>query len=215
MFFKKPLKTRQILKNTSQILFLKFCKKLQNLGQSMFIDWDLRMYYPKTDTPAKSRSTTLNEELGQVKYVFSDKTGTLTQNVMEFKKCAVGNKIYGKDEGPSYNEILLFFLIHSSFFYGKVVYGIKMVKKEEFEIFFDNLLKIFVEKYSNFKFKKYLQYKKCSLLNYSKGQISFGWNKFRDVNFNFSDESLINDFRLGFLKKTLKTYFFHKNPKKP
>jgi phospholipid-translocating ATPase len=33
------------------------------------------MYYDKTDTPAQARTTTLNEELGQVQYIFSDKTG--------------------------------------------------------------------------------------------------------------------------------------------
>lgn len=52
------------------------------------------MYDPESDTPALARTSNLNEELGQVKYIFSDKTGTLTRNIMEFKKCAVGNEIY-------------------------------------------------------------------------------------------------------------------------
>lgn len=69
------------------------------LGQSLFIDWDRGMYYLHTDQPAKSRSTTLNEELGQVQYIFSDKTGTLTQNIMEFKKASINGVKYGFDEG--------------------------------------------------------------------------------------------------------------------
>lgn len=53
------------------------------------------MYEVEADRGAKVSTTTINEELGQVTYVFSDKTGTLTQNIMEFKALAVGEEIYG------------------------------------------------------------------------------------------------------------------------
>ncbi|XP_012659874.1 phospholipid-transporting ATPase IK [Otolemur garnettii] len=67
------------------------------LGNSIFINWDKQMYYEPQDIPAKARSTSLNDHLGQVQYIFSDKTGTLTQNVMTFKKCCISGCIYGPD----------------------------------------------------------------------------------------------------------------------
>ncbi|OPJ86762.1 phospholipid-transporting ATPase IK isoform C [Patagioenas fasciata monilis] len=69
------------------------------LVNSFFINWDLEMYHAAKDIPAKARSTSLNDQLGQIEYIFSDKTGTLTQNVMSFKKCCINGTIYGAGAG--------------------------------------------------------------------------------------------------------------------
>jgi phospholipid-transporting ATPase len=47
----------------------------------------------------KVQSSNLNEELGQIDYVFSDKTGTLTCNEMRFKYLIIGDEVYGKRRG--------------------------------------------------------------------------------------------------------------------
>ncbi|XP_039006314.1 phospholipid-transporting ATPase 3-like isoform X2 [Hibiscus syriacus] len=65
------------------------------IQSTQFINKDLNMYHAETDTPALARTSNLNEELGQVEYIFSDKTGTLTRNLMEFFKCTIGGEIYG------------------------------------------------------------------------------------------------------------------------
>ncbi|GLT86354.1 hypothetical protein SLE2022_044990 [Rubroshorea leprosula] len=65
------------------------------IQSTQFINKDLNMYHVETNTPALARTSNLNEELGQVEYIFSDKTGTLTRNLMEFFKCSIGGEIYG------------------------------------------------------------------------------------------------------------------------
>jgi phospholipid-transporting ATPase len=65
--------------------------------QAFLINADLDMYYDKTDQPAICRTSSLVEELGQIEYIFSDKTGTLTCNVMEFKQCTIGGVQYARE----------------------------------------------------------------------------------------------------------------------
>ncbi|RZR74069.1 hypothetical protein BHM03_00031689 [Ensete ventricosum] len=63
--------------------------------QSIFIDHDQEMYCEDSDKPARARTSNLNEELGQVDTILSDKTGTLTCNTMEFVKCSIAGIAYG------------------------------------------------------------------------------------------------------------------------
>uniref|UniRef100_A0A8C1V280 Phospholipid-transporting ATPase n=1 Tax=Cyprinus carpio TaxID=7962 RepID=A0A8C1V280_CYPCA len=84
-----------IILNTVVPISLYVSVEILRLGNSYFIDWDRKMYHVKSDTPAQARTTTLNEELGQIKYIFSDKTGTLTQNIMTFNRCSINGKSYG------------------------------------------------------------------------------------------------------------------------
>ncbi|KAL4309392.1 hypothetical protein GQ457_01G035900 [Hibiscus cannabinus] len=71
--------------------------ELVRLGQSYFMIEDKHMYCSNSGSRFQCRSLNINEDLGQIRYVFSDKTGTLTENKMEFRKASV----YGKDYSSS------------------------------------------------------------------------------------------------------------------
>ena len=84
-----------ILLNNYIPISLYISMELAKLGQKILIDNDLEMYHKDSDTPCMARTSNLNEELGQIEYIFSDKTGTLTRNEMEFRKCWVAGTSYG------------------------------------------------------------------------------------------------------------------------
>ncbi|XP_068627807.1 probable phospholipid-transporting ATPase IA isoform X1 [Battus philenor] len=92
-----------ILYNNLIPISLQVTAEIVRFFQAKFIAMDSEMYHEATDTPAMARTSNLNEELGMVRYVFSDKTGTLTCNIMEFHKCSIAEIIYNR---PGPNEKL-------------------------------------------------------------------------------------------------------------
>ncbi|XP_033637661.1 probable phospholipid-transporting ATPase IF isoform X2 [Asterias rubens] len=73
--------------------------ELQKFLGSVFFGWDLKIYDANADLRAKANTSDLNEELGQVEYMFTDKTGTLTENDMQFRQCSVAGVKYIEKEG--------------------------------------------------------------------------------------------------------------------
>ncbi|KAK8131218.1 hypothetical protein PG984_007656 [Apiospora sp. TS-2023a] len=63
--------------------------EIVKIGQMLMLNNDIEMYDEATDTPARCNTNTILENLGQISYVFSDKTGTLTENVMKFRKVSI------------------------------------------------------------------------------------------------------------------------------
>ena len=77
--------------------------ELVKLGQVYFITQDIHMYHPESDRSVQCRALNITEDLGQIQYIFSDKTGTLTENKMTFKRCTIGGiKFCMKDRDGLY-----------------------------------------------------------------------------------------------------------------
>ena len=78
--------------------------ELVRVGQAYFMIQDKRMYDEATKSRFQCRALNINEDLGQIKYVFSDKTGTLTQNKMEFQCASIWGVDYSSKENNSIME---------------------------------------------------------------------------------------------------------------
>lgn len=69
------------------------------LFQAQFMKWDIKMSY--RNIPMQAVTSNLNEDLSQIQIIFSDKTGTLTENMMNYSKSSIGNgNIYNEKETP-------------------------------------------------------------------------------------------------------------------
>ncbi|XP_078736142.1 phospholipid-transporting ATPase IF-like isoform X3 [Lampetra fluviatilis] len=73
--------------------------EMQKFLGSLFISWDMALYDEGSNERALVNTSDLNEELGQVEYVFTDKTGTLTENDMQFRQCSIGGVKYVEEDG--------------------------------------------------------------------------------------------------------------------
>ncbi|CAJ1942061.1 unnamed protein product [Sphenostylis stenocarpa] len=78
--------------------------ELVRVGQAYFMIGDSRMYDKATESKFQCRALNINEDLGQIKYVFSDKTGTLTENKMEFQCASILGFDYSSATASLENE---------------------------------------------------------------------------------------------------------------
>jgi phospholipid-transporting ATPase len=84
-----------LLLNTMLPISLIISLEIAKMIQGFFMEKSTTLYSGVKKQNCKVFSSSLNEELGMVKHIFTDKTGTLTCNRMKFRFCTIGKKLYG------------------------------------------------------------------------------------------------------------------------
>ncbi|XP_029350384.1 phospholipid-transporting ATPase VD isoform X2 [Echeneis naucrates] len=80
--------------------------EIVKLGQIYFIQNDLALYNEHLDSRIQCRALNITEDLGQIEYLFCDKTGTLTENKMVFCRCSIYGVEYPHDENARKLDVI-------------------------------------------------------------------------------------------------------------
>ncbi|KAF7668688.1 hypothetical protein LDENG_00294640 [Lucifuga dentata] len=78
--------------------------ELVKVGQIFFITNDIDLYDEESDSRIQCKALNITEDLGQIDYIFSDKTGTLTENKMVFRRCTIMGTEYSHRENAVLEE---------------------------------------------------------------------------------------------------------------
>ena len=130
-----------LLFNTFIPISLIVTMEIIKMAQGIFIHWDTKLYSKTQHCFCWAKTVSINEELGKVNFIFSDKTGTLTQNKLSFKYCIIGSKLYKNFGSENQFQRKTSQITNMSRYYQKMYKFQSIAKKVEENYFVDYIKK--------------------------------------------------------------------------